>query len=1369
MSDPRKPDDPRDPERGALEEVREEIEQVVEGAQEEVQEIHDRIEKAVEPHLPPRARRRAGQIAWMIVGGLFALIVLLLGAAVLYVWRNSEWAAGRLTDIVNQQLRSHTDLVLEVRDLQGNPFRGVVLVEPRLRWRGQGGDPLLAARTMTLGYAPWNLAVGNRRSLQITLDHPVVLLSRDAEGRIRIPRWEPGPRAQRAGPAREVEVLIRLEDALVRDPEGAVALEGWDLEAMAVTGAASRVDVRSMRWARGPYDSRLEAFAGEMAGGDSVRFRIHRLQTADLALAAHGGWKRGESEKRVHLDLERVRWRWLATVFKNDVFDVDGEGRGSADAIGDRDWTGRANVHADWDGLVLDGQGALAWRDGVLDVAPLAATSPAGDLEGRVRFEPGRLTLEADVVDGDPAQWGALGLDGWPKGDLAGRVRYRSIKGGGATASHVEAELGSSEIAGWRADSAYVRVDFPASNRDSFGVDFRRQGGRARIAGRIEPGRWEGDWVATNFPLEEWPDGRASGLTGRVGSGAGTVEGRDGGLFVTGRLDGRDTRWFGAEIDAWRLERLDGRLLPTPDLAIDARLDATRFLGIAFDSAAASLDLGDQRMRLDSVRAHASDTLLTMAGEASWNAGRGAWRLDLDRARATRAQFDWTGAPPVRIAGDADGVVFDGVRLADGDARLAFDGRWAVPGGFYDFRAQGERLELARLGLPLDWKLAGLGDATLTVRGPAADPQWVFDGRASAPGSGGRSVDSLTIGLHGRPHQLEVRELTANLGDGFARAQVRFDRLARDWPERLEGDAVMRWLEGASSWSGELTATRLPLERLEAIVPASAGLSGPVTARATLAGSPSDPRIELDAEAAPFAWNTVAVDAVKLRARYADERLEVPELRATSQQLVSTVEGSMPLRLAVGRKVEVPDAPMRWDAKIPNGDLGLIVRFVPQLAEASGRFALDARLDGTPRDYRLDGRFEIQGGSWRPAGRSEVLHDVRLVARLGDEVITVDTLTARQGREGRLSGHGRIELDRMRMSSYLFDVSLRQFTSFEPGVYAAEFDADLRITPSPHLADRTLPYVTHPRPDDAVQIRNAIILYNFADQSVDQQVAATAQPLLWTFDLRVVARNRLHWRPPEGDIEFDADLSVQQTADSLQIFGEMRALRGHYYFLSNRFNLVRADLTFDNVGGVNPFVDAEATTRLVPVNTDEATTITVFITGRANEPTIDFDSSPLAMTESEILSELTIGRFTGDNAEAVARSQADSYLTRALNRQLSGELSQLFRGWIDEWELSSDRGGILGGGELYAGVGTQVTPNLRVRYTQQVPGFSRQTGSASLGSDPFFRDVEAEYRLSRFLYFTTEVVERTPSQLATSSTKRQSREYNVSLKARWEY
>jgi hypothetical protein len=478
---------------------------------------------------------------------------------------------------------------------------------------------------------------------------------------------------------------------------------------------------------------------------------------------------------------------------------------------------------------------------------------------------------------------------------------------------------------------------------------------------------------------------------------------------------------------------------------------------------------------------------------------------------------------------------------------------------------------------------------------------------------------------------------------------------------------------------------------------------------------------------------------------------------------------------------------MEWRVDLPGGDLALLPAFVPQIGYASGRLDVDARLTGTAKRPDLAGRVSVRDGRLRMAGREEMLESVRADLTLDETRITLDSLTARQtqrrGVTGLARASGAVELEGLTMRRYRFDIGLRDFTAIETGTYVAAFDGSFVVTNGPKVGNATLPLVR-----GTAELDRADVLFDFANQSQVEQVAAATKPLYWVYSIQLNATDKLHWRPADADIEFSADLRLEQMArDSLSIFGDMSALRGTYYYLNNRFTIQRADLMFDNVGGVDPRLDIEASTRiprsaLVPVGYQGGSRlldpsqqtgqeeVTVTITGRSRQPEMTFRSVS-GHDEASILAGLTYGPLQGgvENLRSGAESYADHYITRALNRQLSGDLQRAFQGWVSDVEVARETGGIVRGeGDIIVGVGIPVSRNVNLRYRQAIAGTGRPgAGATQTTSGPLERDIEAEYRINRFFYFTTEMVQRRSTTSPNAALNRP--EFNVNLKARWEY
>lgn len=1337
-----------------------------------VEEIKEEIAQVVE-HVPKPVRWTVRKLALLIGFSIVALVVIAVASVLLYFANRTEVLAKELVLFVNGTLAQRSDVRLEFQDIRGNPLHEIRLINARVRFRDDKGPVLLEVPSVRLRYSAWGLVSGRGRAIEIDLDRPVFRLGRRPDGTLRLPEWKAGGKPPKAD-ASAITVRVGLNSGTLEAPEPLNGIDGLDLAAGIEIGKGTRVRVERLHWQHGFYDTRDLLLQGEMVAGDSVLFRIDRVQTPDFSLIARGGWKKGNRARVVHAEVEGLNWRWLAGVTKNHTLDVPGEGHAIVDASCDSTlWQGRFEANVDWNLEHATGGGGFAWSGRELVLEPLRAQSKAGDLDGRLTWSKLGWQIGGHVVDGDPAHWAAINIPGWPAGRLQGDMLYK-VDTRHAPVARLDATLGPSELAEWNADRAFVTVLFPSVGPDSFTVNMERRGGRMQLQGAAADGAWTGHYVAENLPLEEWPDGRKGGIKGILDRAEGTVSGRSGALDVTGDLSGHSSDWLGASIARWKLTSLQGRLLPTPDLTAMASLRDMNYLTIPFDSTTIDLHLLDGAAELTSVSGWAGDTLVTLAGRAEWSAN-GLWSVSFDRARMQSRQFDWTADPPMRFSGDPTGVVFDRLRASDQAARLEITGRWATPPhGRYDWRMRATGLDLSRIGMPPELGLVGTLDGTLDVRGVSGDPRWSFEGAFSKPGWQGHRADSLTLSLSGAPSTLDVHRAWFALAGGSLDAHGLFENMDRAWPDTLVADGIVRWLANAGRWSGEATAKALPLDRLERLAPKAKGLIGQLAAHVTFAGSPSRPELDASADVEGLGWEGYRVDAMKTRARYRPDRLEVSQLELSRANLKSTASGSMALVLRMAEKPTLPEEPMSWRIEIPNGDLSVLPLFVQQFGSAAGKFELSASIEGTPQHPELGGYLRARDGRLRMAGREETLEKVSADIRLDESRITLDSLTASQGVRGRVFASGAVELSNAGLKSYAFDVRLREFTSLETGLYAAQFDGDFKVTDGLRVHGQIIPHV-----EGHAAMRHAVILFDFANQSEVQRIAATTQPLFWTYRIQVDANNNLHWQPPDGDIELNANLNLEQTANDLIIYGEMHEIRGYYWFLSNRFNVTQADLTFDNAeGGVNPQIDAIATTRLAPFDTvTTAHDVTVHITGRSNEPHIEFASDPGDWDEDQVLRELTLVAPVTRNGTVNVGALGDpveNYLTRAINRTLSAEMSRVFQGYISEWELRRETGGILGGtGDVYVSVGGQLTPQLAWRYRQRVPGLGRENAtttstSTSITTNPFERDVEAEYRLNRFFYVSSEVAQRrilTSTQSPTST----GMDFNLNLKARWEY
>src|SRR4030095_4578393 len=200
MDDPRKPDDAHEPDERTL------GEQIVDEIKHDIEEVVEEVREDV----PQPVRWTIGKIVLLATLGLAGLVVLVLVTAIAYVANRTEWAAQELALVVKQTLASRSDVVLAIGDIKGNPLTGVRVVHPAIRFKDDRGPNLLEANSMRLQYSAYQLLSGKRVAIVVEIDRPIVRFTRGPDGKLRIPRWNPGPPSKR--PARGFDFVVRLRD-----------------------------------------------------------------------------------------------------------------------------------------------------------------------------------------------------------------------------------------------------------------------------------------------------------------------------------------------------------------------------------------------------------------------------------------------------------------------------------------------------------------------------------------------------------------------------------------------------------------------------------------------------------------------------------------------------------------------------------------------------------------------------------------------------------------------------------------------------------------------------------------------------------------------------------------------------------------------------------------------------------------------------------------------------------------------------------------------------------------------------------------------------------------------------------------------------
>lgn len=1317
-----------------------------------------------------RTARRVG------IWGVWAtgLVVVLAAVAILgIIWYSRRPEGGRLSiTLANRELSRVSNLRLSAeRSLLLE--HGARLIRPVVTVVDSAGTEhrLVVADEAIVRTSWWRVMRGTPEVFDIELVGPRVTFARGPDQRLLLPVFrrsnkKPSPLARTTVSlhVREGEVRFLRADGGLDTLAKGLELNGraqqagtrWTIGVDRLTGHLPRANVRLHRVELdGSYDE-------------------GKLEIPNFQARSSAGWLAGDVHgtvvPRVVLagNVEVGEWEWtrVAAWTRQPQLDVPGG------------FAGGVSFRASPDTILLaDGAFDVLWRGEPLRVAT------AG------RYTGGRLALEGTALDWrDTAFRGRFGWDTrknggwaiegslanldlsrlprlWPMADLDpsnidGRFRLASgargrLDGRVEEASGTWREIEFSGLAGTWGMSGQ-RQDLDAKTRVA--------GGEITASGTIGPAGLDLATTVDGVAARGLPDSwwRSLGLARAPGGGIESMDahfrGPASAPLVTGTAVLHDAAYDSIAVRRATVE-FDGRLGSGAAVAVAVRGQNAR-AGIArADTTDLVATIGSDRIAVTSFHAARGDSVLRLSGVAT-RAGR-AWNVAVDSvAWQLGPEFALRTEGATRARVESDGAVrLERLHVMSGAGSLAAAGTW---GGRN--RANDLTLDLETLDL----------QALTAAFGQEDEARGIVTGRARVEGRGDALV--YTLDLDGR--DLRWRRLVAPrlVARGrFAGSEWRVERLeldtARgrlsftgdvDWarPPNLggSGEAWSRALTDARAWNGVLVADSLGVDPIAEWFPALGGWRGALDATFTLAGRPADPSLTVQGALLRPGWGQATLDDFTIDLAYGDELVRVNRFAMNAPDSVGpALRGTLPLRLGWGipNDERLPDRPMDLTAFARGLDLSLVPLVLPPIAAAAGRFDIDARLTGTPRQPAVEGEMTVRDGVVRPASREEVLSAVngRFVLR-GDR-LEIASLSAAQGKEGRYvvrpGGFGTIK--NLRLETYALEVDVVRGTAFSSGEYVLELDGEFRIVNGVDLGGPLpLPHLT-----GAVRVREGVFLYNFADPS---RALATQGPLVappWTYQIDVEALNNVWYRPGDANIEARlTDFQLSQTVDRFLMVGGVEAVRGRYYFLENGFDVESGTLSFDRTYPNDPLLDARLTTDKVHGDGDRET-ITLTVTGRATKPNVHLSSSPTEMSQTEIVHLLTVGRFDQGQAGQALVTAGSQYLARQLLKEVPG-LSDF--GDIEVGSRVSEESDIASVAYTTVGLTRYFTRDLLVRYSQVVGDVNSQSSAVD------YQDLSAEYRLNRLLILSGQVTRRR-GVLITNSQDRTI--YNLDVRARHEY
>ncbi|MDX1432364.1 MAG: translocation/assembly module TamB domain-containing protein [Gammaproteobacteria bacterium] len=562
-------------------------------------------------------------------------------------------------------------------------------------------------------------------------------------------------------------------------------------------------------------------------------------------------------------------------------------------------------------------------------------------------------------------------------------------------------------------------------------------------------------------------------------------------------------------------------------------------------------------------------------------------------------------------------------------------------------RAEFDALRISTLDLDVDVEDARPRSARLAVRGDLDRP---FELSTTAGYRGGDGDD----------FSVEVSELAASLDD-FAVTLASPARVTRAGDATALSRTVLAMADGRVTVEGRIDAERidarldadaLAIGALEPLF-ATGGMSGTLTGRARVEGTRSDPSGTIDVEASDLRSGHKALApgiraSARLHGGWRDGRMELDARIAGLAPSDIEARASAPLQLdARTLALSMPadgriDGELRW-----TGDLAPVWElFSPFEDRFTGRGNLSVALAGSVAAPRISGFFEVSDGGYVNVLSGTTLSDVALKLVGDGDKLVLESLSAGDGKQGRLQAGGTIRLEPD--SDYPTNLGLK-FTDFlvvgrDELILVASGDLALEGTLANLLLSGEIVtgqselLLAGTLPPDVVELEVREVNAANATKAPRKKKPDAGDPAVVVLDLDVSVPGRAFVRGLGLESEWKGDVKISGDAPSPNVAGVLQPVRGNFSLLGKRFELEKGEIRFTGSDEVDPLLNLTAERRASNL------TALVEVTGSASRPKIKLTSRP-PLPESEIASQVLFGTDSGSLSPAQSLQLASAIAT----------------------------------------------------------------------------------------------------------------------------
>jgi translocation and assembly module TamB len=516
----------------------------------------------------------------------------------------------------------------------------------------------------------------------------------------------------------------------------------------------------------------------------------------------------------------------------------------------------------------------------------------------------------------------------------------------------------------------------------------------------------------------------------------------------------------------------------------------------------------------------------------------------------------------------------------------------------------------------------------------------------------------------------------------YGQDRVQFDNVRLvSGPQVLDASGSLALKGTAPAGEIKVHAGDIDLQQLQSILLIDRGLSGTLSADATISGTAEAPLVDGRVEIRQGGFQSYKYESLAADVDYRGTRIDLDATLQQSPAEAITAKGTVPMSLfrpGPGGHVAAT-AGDQVDLRITSTalDLGIVQGFTTQVTNVTGTLQADVRVTGSGEDPHLSGYVDIKGGGFGlpSVGTTYTGLDTRIA--LEPDKVRLQKFTIHDEHDQPLNVSGELAVHARQVGAVRIDIDSDNFELIDNELGDVGIDSQLQITGElrrpeikgtirleaarlevdeilaltydPYSVEEMPAVVSAERPAEAAgsaqEATDAALHKAGATAAVPGSKAeaeagdvpapgGALAPMALDVRLRipdnlVLRGDNLRPGGPTGaslgdmNITVGGDIQIVKPAGGqLLLLGTVDTVRGTYEFQGRRFELARGGtLRFMGEPQPNPALDTTAT-RVIPNTGVEAR---VRIQGTAKAPQLTLTSNP-PLEESDILALIVFNR-----------------------------------------------------------------------------------------------------------------------------------------------